>query len=147
MAEERSYRRIFREVNVYIFLQRLPGLCGKKQSLSSLPVLLERQDWSTSLDLTMVHSCCVINCTARWSGDKGFFRLPSENDKERRKKWLRNIPRADPEDDRKPWIPSNTDRICKNDFVTGKLICVRWNSFDFNFPCILIFSFLAFLCN
>ncbi|CAH3144764.1 unnamed protein product [Porites lobata] len=67
----------------------------------------------------MVHSCCVINCTARWSGDKGFFRLPSENDKERRKKWLRNIRRADPEDPRKPWIPCNTDRVCKNHFVTG----------------------------
>ena len=37
------YRRIFGDVNVYIFPQRLPGLCGKKQSLSSLSVLLERQ--------------------------------------------------------------------------------------------------------
>ena len=38
-----AYRRIFRDVNVYICPQRLPGLCGKKQSLSSLSVLLERQ--------------------------------------------------------------------------------------------------------
>ena len=37
------YTRIFRDVNVYIFPQLLPGLRGKKQSLSSLSVLLESQ--------------------------------------------------------------------------------------------------------
>ena len=68
----------------------------------------------------MVHSCCVIGCAARWTAEgQGFFRLPSENDPERRRQWLYNINRGNLENPQKPWIPKSADRVCKAHFLTG----------------------------
>lgn len=44
----------------------------------------------------MVHSCCVVDCTAHWGPDKKFFRIPSEKNYEKRKKWLAGKPGSSP---------------------------------------------------
>jgi len=32
----------------------------------------------------MVHSCCVVDCMARWSdSDKGYLRIPSKKEPEK----------------------------------------------------------------
>ena len=70
----------------------------------------------------MVHSCCVIGCTARWSeDDKGFYRIPSEEEPDKRRLWLQSIRRADPKHSTKSWIPSSGDRVCKALFLAGKV--------------------------
>ncbi|KAF4097419.1 hypothetical protein G5714_021427 [Onychostoma macrolepis] len=67
----------------------------------------------------MVHSCCVVDCTARWGPDKKFFRIPSEKDREKRKKWLRAIRRLNLDAPKKAWIPAASDRVCEAHFVHG----------------------------
>ncbi|XP_041835334.1 uncharacterized protein LOC121636074 [Melanotaenia boesemani] len=67
----------------------------------------------------MVHSCCVIGCTARWGPNKKFFRIPTEKDPEKRRKWLRAFRRLNPDAPKKAWIPSATDRVCEAHFVQG----------------------------
>ena len=84
----------------------------------------------------MVHSCCVIGCTARWSdSDKGFFRIPSEKEPEKRQRWLQSIRRADPNDQSKSWSPSSGDRVCKAHFLTGnsKSVALVVEDGDFSF--------------
>ncbi|XP_058608526.1 uncharacterized protein LOC131525172 [Onychostoma macrolepis] len=67
----------------------------------------------------MVHSCCVVDCTARWGPDKKFFRISSEKDREKRKKWLRAIRRLNLDAPKKAWIPAASDRVCEAHFVHG----------------------------
>lgn len=68
----------------------------------------------------MVHSCCVVGCTARWEPGKKFFRIPTDKQREKRKKWLLAIRRLNPDSPKKAWIPADTDRVCEAHFDHGK---------------------------
>ena len=89
----------------------------------------------------MVHSCCVIGCTARWNeSDKRFFRIPSEKEPEKRQRWLQSIRRADPNDRSKSWTPSSGDRVCKAHFLTGNCKAVALVVEDGDFSNLIVYA-------
>ena len=69
----------------------------------------------------MVKLCAAYGCHNREGQEEGrsFYRFPADRD--RRRKWLAAVRRVDP-DSRKPWQPSNSDRLCSDHFVGGRHI-------------------------
>ena len=67
----------------------------------------------------MVVSCCVIDCSNRYSKDtpQSFYRIPKSHD--RRSQWVAAIRRKQLSDGT-PWVPTDHDRVCALHFVSGK---------------------------
>ena len=85
--------------------------------------LTRHRSHSTSTGSTMVHYCCVIDCTnsssKKWEcQEKGikFFSFPTR-DPEQRDKWISAVNRIE---EGKPWIPKYYSKICSEHFVSGE---------------------------
>ena len=66
----------------------------------------------------MPTTCAVIGCYNRQRKGvyRGFYRIPKEPG--RRRRWLAFINRRN--EDGKPWIPGNGDRVCSDHFISRK---------------------------
>ena len=77
----------------------------------------------------MPSACCAVGCTNRKTKDSSlvFYRIPSKQNLERRKKWVNAVGRKD-------WSEEQIDnaRLCSMHFISGKFYNYKYDTNIYN---------------